>query len=333
MWFTRQGDRWCPTCRFCAHCASAHVYISLEKEVIQTWTKPGAGDQPRNCIVRLCVYQRNRAKFWVQFPDAVIKTPKDCHRKFEALRKLSVILNGITITYKYQWRHKCSFSLPPPCLETFIGDHHGSLVLNLGSTLWPRMQDRITRSRVALGTFQAFWGHLLTTKSRKTEPLCFFRVYSMTACWKPIQGQSTRWHGCMSKSFKSARGHWIRREDRHKWMLSPQGFTSHPWGKSWEELETESMEEHYLLTYSLARAQLTFWYIPVPPAYGWCCPCPPPTSINNQDNLSETLDSGKPSVGVPFPQVTLYCVQLTMKTNQDTKLDLIANKSNPCELI
>lgn len=154
----------------------------------------------------------------------------------------------------------------------------------------------------------------------------------MTACWKPIQGQSTRWHGCMSKSFESTRGHWIRKGQTQMDAFSSRIYLTslrEVMGGTWDRIHGGTLFADLFIGSSSAN----FLTYPSPTCLWMMLSMPPPTSIYNQDNLSETLDSGKPSVGVPFSQVTLCCVQLTMKTNQDTKLDLIANKTNPCELI
>lgn len=163
--------------------------------------------------------------------------------------------------------------------------------------------------------------------------LCvFLRVYSMTVCWKPIQGQSTCWHGCLTKSFGSARGHWIRRGQAQMDAFSSRIYLTslrEVMGGTWDRIHGGTLFADFFIGSSSAN----FLTYPSPTCLWMVLSMGPPTSISNQDNLSETLDGGKPSVGMPSSQVTLCCVQLAMKTNQDIKLDLIANKSNPYELI
>lgn len=192
------------------------------------------------------------------------------------------------------------------------------------------MQDRITRSRVALGAFQAFWGHLLTTKSRKTEPLCFFQsilydcvlntnlrsIYMLT--WVSVKELWVS-QGPLNTERTDTNGSFLLKDLPHITEGSHgRNLRQNPWRNTicwlfhWLKLsELSDTSQSHLLMDGAVHA--------------------PPTSISNQDNLSETLDSGKPSIGMPSSQAC--CVQLAMKTNQDIKLDLIANKSNPYELI
>lgn len=79
----------------------------------------------------------------------------------------------------------------------------------------------------------------------------------------------------------------------------------------------------------LAHVQLPFLYSPVLSAQRWCSPMPGPSHISLQskqsliDMATDQFNLDSSSVEIPFSQVTLGCVKLIIKANQ---------QATPCQL-